>query len=180
MKITTKNVTHTNNLIWSERDLNSMVKKEMTWIFVIGVRMGTEAYSDMSLLNTTRNEIFNIFSRILFLLFQPNPDAHKLTCQYSKVHPYFYLRPLKEEIMFLKPWIAVYHDVLVDKEIDRIKELAAPRVRYSHEYSITLYMTISKSLRLRCLSRILLSGMMDKLAARSPRTTPETSQVTQI
>jgi len=38
------------------------------------------------------------------------------------------LMPLKEEVLFLKPKIVLYYDVLSDEEIEVIKGLATPRV----------------------------------------------------
>lgn len=35
---------------------------------------------------------------------------HKLTCQYRRHHPMFYISPLKEEEFYLKPRIVIYHD----------------------------------------------------------------------
>ena len=40
----------------------------------------------------------------------------------------FYIDPLKEETMFLKPWLVVYHDVISEKEMAVVKELALPKV----------------------------------------------------
>jgi len=59
----------------------------------------------------------------------PYKYAHKLTCQYRHYHPYFVLRPLKEEIAYLDPFIATYHDLLTDSEINKVKELAGPRLK---------------------------------------------------
>jgi len=58
----------------------------------------------------------------------PNPNEHKLTCQYRRHHPLFYLNPLREEVMYLDPRIVIYHQVMTDTEIARIKELAQPRL----------------------------------------------------
>ena len=53
----------------------------------------------------------------------------KLFCRYSYgQHPYLTIAPYKEEDVFLKPRILLYHEVLSDKEISTIKELATPRV----------------------------------------------------
>lgn len=58
----------------------------------------------------------------------PVKDAHKLTCQYRFWHPMFYINPLREETMNFDPWIAVYHQLMTDKEIEDIKALATPRL----------------------------------------------------
>jgi len=60
-----------------------------------------------------------------------DPTAHLLTCQYKRHHPLYYIRPLKEETMYLKPWIVIYHDILTDTEIAKVKELATPRLHRS-------------------------------------------------
>jgi len=57
------------------------------------------------------------------------PDKHKLTCRFVRDHPIYFIRPLKEETANLDPWIVVYHDLLVDSEMDKIKELASPRLK---------------------------------------------------
>ena len=54
--------------------------------------------------------------------------AHKLTCQYRRHHPMFYINPLREEVMYLDPRIVIYHNLITDAEIAKVKELAKPRV----------------------------------------------------
>ncbi len=55
--------------------------------------------------------------------------AHKLTCQYRRHHPIFYLTPLKEEMLYFEPRILAYHDIITDSEIACIKKLATPKLR---------------------------------------------------
>lgn len=69
---------------------------------------------------------------------QFHKDRHHLTCQYRRHHPMFYISPLKEEVMFLKPRIVVFHDCLSDKEISKVKELATPRVKRNYELAVLL------------------------------------------
>lgn len=57
----------------------------------------------------------------------PDLNKHKLTCQYVRHDPIFMLAPLKEEVMFLEPRIVIYHEIMTDTEIAKIKQLAAPR-----------------------------------------------------
>ena len=40
----------------------------------------------------------------------------------------FFLRPLKEELFYLNPLIAIYHDVISEGEMNKVKELATPEV----------------------------------------------------
>ncbi|KAI0236972.1 Prolyl 4-hydroxylase subunit alpha-1 [Lamellibrachia satsuma] len=54
--------------------------------------------------------------------------AHKLTCQYRRHHPMFYINPLREEVMYLDPRIVVFHNLITDAEIAKVKELAKPRL----------------------------------------------------
>ncbi|XP_064458444.1 prolyl 4-hydroxylase subunit alpha-1-like isoform X2 [Ornithodoros turicata] len=54
----------------------------------------------------------------------------QMTCQYvTNGNPYLLLQPVKEEVMFPKPRIVVYHDVLSDSEMEVVKNLAQPRLR---------------------------------------------------
>jgi len=41
----------------------------------------------------------------------------------------FYISPLKEEVMYLKPRVVIYRDFLSDVDIAKIRELATPRVK---------------------------------------------------
>ena len=41
------------------------------------------------------------------------------------------LSPIKTELVFLKPKLYVFHDLLSEAEMDRLKELAEPKVRTS-------------------------------------------------
>ncbi len=55
--------------------------------------------------------------------------AHKLTCQYRRHHPIFYLSPLKEEVLYFEPRLLTYHDLMTDSEVARIKKLATPKLK---------------------------------------------------
>lgn len=56
-------------------------------------------------------------------------DGHKMKCRYvHNKHPLLLLQPVKEETVFLDPWVVLYHDVVSDKEINDIKFLATPRL----------------------------------------------------
>jgi hypothetical protein len=41
----------------------------------------------------------------------------------------FYIRPLKEETLYDDPWLVLYHDAISESQMERVKELATPRVR---------------------------------------------------
>ncbi len=62
---------------------------------------------------------------------QYRPVEHHLYCRYKKHHPYFILRPLKEEIMNFDPFIAVYHNAMLEEEMEKVKELAGPKLHRS-------------------------------------------------
>lgn len=53
----------------------------------------------------------------------------RLYCRYTARHPFHILRPFKMEEASLFPRIVIYHDFMLDHEIDIIKRLAAPRLR---------------------------------------------------
>jgi len=61
------------------------------------------------------------------------PDAKlvaKLKCRYvTNKSSFLKIGPLKLEEASLKPYIVVYHDVLYDREIELIKQMAKPRFR---------------------------------------------------
>lgn len=61
---------------------------------------------------------------------QPEPKLlAQLKCRYVKNgSPFLKIAPLKLEEASLKPYIVVYHEVLYDKEIELIKQMAKPRV----------------------------------------------------
>lgn len=62
--------------------------------------------------------------------FMPLYKDKDLTCQYrTNGNPYLLLQPAKEEVMFPKPRIVIYHDVLSKHEMDVVKLLAQPRLK---------------------------------------------------
>ena len=62
--------------------------------------------------------------------FVPEAIRSKLVCRYSLGrHPYLLIGPIKEEEVYLQPRIVVYHDIVSDKQIKTIQELATPRFK---------------------------------------------------
>lgn len=56
-------------------------------------------------------------------------ETARLYCRYeSKNSPFLRIAPLKLEILSFKPYIAIYHEVIYDSEIEVLKELAWPDV----------------------------------------------------
>ena len=55
-------------------------------------------------------------------------DRAKLVCTYRRHRPIFYIRPVKEELLNVDPKVVVFHDVITDSEIAKIKEVSTPRV----------------------------------------------------
>lgn len=68
------------------------------------------------------------YSEVILYANKDYKDEKVLTCQYRRHHPLFYIRPLKEEVVYVRPRIAVYHDVLSETDIATIRGLATPRV----------------------------------------------------
>ena len=68
-------------------------------------------------------------------------ERAQLVCRYRRHKPIFYIRPLKEEILNVDPKVVVFHDVITDSEIAKIKELATPRVK--HYTQVKLSVTLS-------------------------------------
>ena len=97
------------------------------WTFYYGCRCNIVGNSPI-MICCMQFTVIDILLTFLYIPLQPNPKAHKLTCRYSRHHPYWLLRPLKEETMYHDPWIRVYHDLLTNEEVAKVKELASPRV----------------------------------------------------
>lgn len=53
----------------------------------------------------------------------------KLKCRLVDHHPLLKIAPVKEEQVFDRPPIWLYHDVITEEQIDRMKYLAGPKVR---------------------------------------------------
>lgn len=62
--------------------------------------------------------------------------ASTLTCSFSKPHPQFFLKPLKEEVMYHNPRIVVFHDILSSDEVEYIKDAARMKLNTAHVYSM--------------------------------------------
>ena len=53
-----------------------------------------------------------------------------LRCRYvTNNNPFLLLAPVKEEEVFLKPRLVVYHDVISEEEMETVKRLSKPKVR---------------------------------------------------
>lgn len=65
------------------------------------------------------------------MFYQNEARRSRLFCRYQdgKRNPRLLLRPMKEEDEWDSPHIVRYLDVLSHEEIEKIKELAKPRVR---------------------------------------------------
>ena len=53
----------------------------------------------------------------------------KLKCRYINYNPILTIAPAKEEQIHRNPDIWIYHDVISDKQINLLKELATPRLK---------------------------------------------------
>ena len=62
---------------------------------------------------------------------QPPSQHHKLLCFYftNRGKPRLILRPVKVEVVFPRPRIVVFRDLLSEQEMARLRELAQPLVR---------------------------------------------------
>lgn len=57
-------------------------------------------------------------------------ELAQLKCRYvTNKSPFLKIAPLKLEEAKLKPYIVIYHDVIYDREIEEIKQMAKPRFR---------------------------------------------------
>ena len=71
--------------------------------------------------------IIIIFHIILFL--QKHNNTRFLKCRYQNYgHPLLMIAPAKEEVIFDRPKLIMFREMLTDKEMKIIKGMAAPRV----------------------------------------------------
>ena len=70
------------------------------------------------------NLIINAFSHLFFLKYA----GINLKCRYRNSNPYLIIGPVKEEQIHDDPPIWVYHDVITQKQADRMIKLAEPLV----------------------------------------------------
>ena len=110
-----------------------MKKNEINW---------DEDSSDESKLNVIQNnpDKEGYYSTLKFKVYEAlcrgetlmhRYHSELLTCQYQFWHPMFYVRPLREEVLSNKPWIAVYHQIITEDEMEHIKLTAVPKLHRS-------------------------------------------------
>ncbi|ESO05885.1 hypothetical protein HELRODRAFT_93833 [Helobdella robusta] len=61
-------------------------------------------------------------------------NEHLLTCQYRRHHPFLYINPIKEEQVNWEPRMFLFHDVMTDGQIARIKKIGKPKLGRSVVY----------------------------------------------
>ncbi len=49
-----------------------------------------------------------------------------LKCKYVSEHPYLLIGPIKQEILSLKPWIVIYHEVISERGAKHMKQIFEP------------------------------------------------------
>lgn len=90
--------------------------------------------------------VFKIYF-IQFLV--PKADSYKLACRgfysnrlsrlyclYNSTNsPFLYLAPLKMELLQLEPYMAMYHDIISDNEIEELKSMASPQLKRATVYN---------------------------------------------
>lgn len=59
-----------------------------------------------------------------------------LTCSFVKSHPQFFLKPLKEEVIYHDPRIVVFHDILSEYEVEYVKDSAREKLNTAHVYNM--------------------------------------------
>lgn len=72
-------------------------------------------------------DVYNIY--IISSLQTPRRQS-RLFCRYhnNNRHPFYTLGPVKQEDEWDRPRIVRYHDIISEKEMEKVKELAKPRV----------------------------------------------------
>ncbi len=73
----------------------------------------------------------------------PPTRLSKLKCRYVDHNPLLVIAPVKEEQLYDKPAIYMFHDVITDQEIELMKFLGTPKVieklgAYTQPLALTL------------------------------------------
>lgn len=77
------------------------------------------------------------------VIFQTKWEESKMICWYYNGPPRLKIRPAKVERVFVKPEILIFRDILTETEMDKIKELASPRVMYYFRFILVLVTVIN-------------------------------------
>lgn len=101
-----------------------------------GIRMVRERkrYTNTQFLIYKNTPWFQLIWFLLFFSLNKTPRREsRLFCRYYDNHrnPQFVLSPAKQQDEWDRPYIVRYLDVISDKEIEKVKQLAKPRVRDS-------------------------------------------------
>ncbi len=66
----------------------------------------------------------------MFSILQSPRRQRHLFCRYynSNRHPFYLIGPVKQEDEWDRPRITRYHNIITEKEMEKVKELAKPRV----------------------------------------------------
>lgn len=82
------------------------------------------------------------------ILFQTPRRQKRLFCRYhdGNRNPHLVIAPFKEEDEWDSPHIVRYYDVMSDEEIEKIKELAKPRVSFPFSISLMTANSMLQSL----------------------------------
>lgn len=98
--------------------LAELVHKEFT------SKVNKEKQADKTYLKLCRGETM-----------QKPTKLSQLKCRYMMNNSAFLrIAPIKAEELNLKPYVVVFHDVLYDREIDKIKQMAKPMVIHRKFY----------------------------------------------
>jgi hypothetical protein len=49
-----------------------------------------------------------------------------LKCNYVSDHPFLQIGPIKQEMLSLKPWIVIYHEVISERVAKHMKQIFKP------------------------------------------------------
>lgn len=95
-------------------------------------------------------------SALFGILFQTPRRQKRLFCRYhdGNRNPHLLIAPFKEEDEWDSPHIVRYYDVMSDEEIEKIKQLAKPRVSFSFPILLMTANSMLQSLLARTRQRV--------------------------
>ncbi|CAF4756549.1 unnamed protein product [Rotaria socialis] len=103
----------------------------------------------------------------------------KLFCRYRhNNHPYLILRPVKEEQLFDEPTILLFHDVVSDTDIEKIKVLATPQK--STIVKMNLYVIVAAFFDSQCHHQYWGAGRLQSHTWLSDRVSPAVARLSRL
>ncbi|XP_028405013.1 prolyl 4-hydroxylase subunit alpha-1-like [Dendronephthya gigantea] len=126
IKISPNNTRALDNAVRYRRQLKTGLVKTYEHVKADEEKMLTKAYTRTKLSKLCREE----------KLRRSHGPARFLKCRYKTDHPMLKFKPAKEEVVLVKPRVVIYHDMVRDHDLEKIKNVARPHLERSKAYNL--------------------------------------------